>query len=174
MQEYWNTTRVFVYHRHSLCRVSGFIMSDSPQMHSHQFMFMIIAVMWIVTVTDAYPYTPDTVIPAEDMTKCYTALRHYIKLITRQRYGKRNSPEPMFLSLLLRETPGSIPELTYEEADNEHDSIRTELAYPWPTQSPDLNPIENLWNDLKTAVLKRSPSNLTQLEFCKEEEANIF
>ncbi|ROL48114.1 hypothetical protein DPX16_2696 [Anabarilius grahami] len=23
--------RVFVYHRHSLCRVSGFIMSDSPQ-----------------------------------------------------------------------------------------------------------------------------------------------
>ncbi|ROL46836.1 hypothetical protein DPX16_20488 [Anabarilius grahami] len=24
-------TRVFVYHRHSLCRVSGFIMSDSPQ-----------------------------------------------------------------------------------------------------------------------------------------------
>ncbi|ROL51606.1 hypothetical protein DPX16_19125 [Anabarilius grahami] len=24
-------TRVFVYHRHSLCRVRGFIMSDSPQ-----------------------------------------------------------------------------------------------------------------------------------------------
>ncbi|KAK7147738.1 hypothetical protein R3I94_010305 [Phoxinus phoxinus] len=81
-------------------------------MHSHQFMFMIIAVMWIVS-TEAFPYTPrDSVIPAEDLAKYYTALRHYIKLITRQRYGKRNHPEPMFPSLLLRETPGSIPEST--------------------------------------------------------------
>ncbi|KAL7826753.1 hypothetical protein AOLI_G00319620 [Acnodon oligacanthus] len=43
-------------------------------------------------------------------------------------------------------------------------------ALEWPSQSPDLNPIENLWQDLKTAVHKRSPSNLTELElFCKEE-----
>uniref|UniRef100_A0AAX7TNG8 NACHT domain-containing protein n=1 Tax=Astatotilapia calliptera TaxID=8154 RepID=A0AAX7TNG8_ASTCA len=43
-----------------------------------------------------------------------------------------------------------------------------------PSQSPDLNPIQNLWQDLKTAVHKRCPSNLTELElFCKEEWARI-
>ena len=44
----------------------------------------------------------------------------------------------------------------------------------WPSQIPDLNPIENLWYDLKITVHQRNSSNLKQLEkFCPEEWAKI-
>ena len=43
-----------------------------------------------------------------------------------------------------------------------------------PSQSPDLNPIENLWYDLKIAVHLRNPSNFKELkQFCLEEWAKI-
>jgi hypothetical protein len=43
-------------------------------------------------------------------------------------------------------------------------------VFEWPSQSPDLNPIKHLWRDLKIAVQRYSPSNLTELERIYREE----
>ena len=44
----------------------------------------------------------------------------------------------------------------------------------WPSQSPDLSLIENLWAELKKHARERRPTNLTQLhQLCQEEWAKI-
>ena len=45
----------------------------------------------------------------------------------------------------------------------------------WPSQSPDLNPIENLCNTLKVKVHKLNLQNIKQLEeLCKEEWGKVM
>ena len=43
-----------------------------------------------------------------------------------------------------------------------------------PSESPDLNPIEMQWHDLKRAVHTRHPKNIVEpKQFCKEEWSKI-
>jgi hypothetical protein len=44
----------------------------------------------------------------------------------------------------------------------------------WPSQSPDLNPNEMMWLDLKRTVHTRHPKNIAELkQFCQEEWSKI-
>lgn len=48
------------------------------------------------------------------------------------------------------------------------------MVMDWPSNSPDLNPIENLWAIVKRNVQMRQPQNIGDLErFMKEEWSNI-
>jgi len=46
------------------------------------------------------------------------------------------------------------------------------VVMDWPSNSPDLNPIENLWGIVKNNVERRMPKNLGELESFMVEEWN--
>ncbi|XP_030630891.1 peptide YYb [Chanos chanos] len=60
-------------------------------------------IVCLSSVADAYPPKPEPPVGdvgPEEMQKYHTALRHYINLITRQRYGKRSTAEAAVAELL--------------------------------------------------------------------------
>ena len=69
-----------------------------------------------------------------------------------------------------------------QDNDPKHTSKSTQECFKtkrwtvlkWPAMSPYLNPIKSFWRDLKTAVGRRHPSSLGELEqFAQEEWAKL-
>ncbi|XP_061562386.1 peptide YYb [Phycodurus eques] len=68
---------------------------------------LCLLVFWS-SLADAYPPQPESPgnnASPEDWAKYHTAVRHYVNLITRQRYGKRSSPEQAMAWLLFGADP---------------------------------------------------------------------
>uniref|UniRef100_A0A3B4V9Q6 Tc1-like transposase DDE domain-containing protein n=1 Tax=Seriola dumerili TaxID=41447 RepID=A0A3B4V9Q6_SERDU len=55
-----------------------------------------------------------------------------------------------------------IPTLEIKRAKSWFQTNRIQVM-EWPIQSPDLNPIENLWADIKNAVHEAKPRNAEEL-----------
>uniref|UniRef100_A0ABM5GMY7 Peptide YY n=1 Tax=Pogona vitticeps TaxID=103695 RepID=A0ABM5GMY7_9SAUR len=81
------------------------------------------------TLVDAYPPKPES--PGDDaspeeMAKYFSALRHYINLVTRQRYGKRSSPEALMSELIFGDSSSS------SSSSNDHNTrSRFDDSYMW-------------------------------------------
>nr|XP_012299373.1 peptide YY [Aotus nancymaae]XP_012299374.1 peptide YY [Aotus nancymaae] len=73
-------------------------------------------------LVDAYPIKPEA--PGEDaspeeLSRYYASLRHYLNLVTRQRYGKRDSPEAL------------LAKTFFPDGEDRHVRSRSEGADQW-------------------------------------------
>ena len=80
-------------------------------------------------------------------------------------------------------TPHMLPAMNFHTEYFQHDNARPHTAratvnflanqsvtvFPWPSKSPDLNPIEHLWDDLHRHVNNRLPT-LQKLQQAIEQE----
>jgi hypothetical protein len=78
--------------------------------------------------------------------------------------------EPSTESTEVCNTDGRQCSPTYSEANKTETRVEWRMRMIWPANSPDLNPIENVWRLLKHRVSMRSPHNVTDLRQYIEEE----